>query len=104
MAMTRCPGCHQRVSTLSARCLFCGTPIRGSLDHAERRRRRSRKAWLLAASLVATIIFIAGGALFLRDQARGLALDQSPMAIALMAIGLTIYLLTRLASWTNRMR
>ncbi|MEM7283244.1 MAG: hypothetical protein AAF438_16635, partial [Pseudomonadota bacterium] len=50
------------------------------------------------------LVFVAGGALFLRDQARGLSLLQSPISLSLMSIGLVVYLLTRLGAWMNRMR
>lgn len=106
MAIIRCPSCHQRVSSLSVQCLYCKQPIQGRVSEDGRpvRKTRSGGGWMTFFSLITTLIFIIGAAIFIRDQGTGLSLFQSPVALALMTVGVAGYLVVRVMSWSKKFR
>ena len=107
MAIISCPKCKQRISSLSVQCIYCQQPIKGHLREDGRPGRVSRKSsnnWLVFFSLITTLIFIIGTALFIRDQGRGLSPYQSPFALGLMIIGFAGYLLARVMVWVKKFK
>ena len=104
MAIIRCPGCAQRVSSLAASCARCGVPLkdasrrRGAVD--ARHRRRKRVSYWLAQSLIATALFVAGSVMFLGDREGALlGIGSAAYALPLMAVGAGWYLIVRVVSW-----
>lgn len=107
MALIRCPGCRQRVSSRAEACAHCGARIAGAGpgDEEAARRASGRRGGsrLKIQLLLAFTLFVAGSLWLIFTDLRGEARAAERVAAATLAgAGLLWYVGVRLLVWLRR--